>query len=130
MAAFSDPGSSRRPGHVPSAQQVDVQMFNSLPTIGSCIDDTSIAPVQVQRARQFGDGSVHVADQCIVRPDSLSERNNVAARNDQYMRRRLRVHVGEGHHLVIFKQQLCRDFSGSDFAENTIHTRQHSAPAT
>jgi hypothetical protein len=112
---------------VPSAEQVDMQMCHRLPAIRPRVDNGAIALLKMQRSRKFGNDAVHVAQQGIVAVDSLRERDNVPLRNHQNMRRRLRMHIREGHDLVIFKQQLCRNFSRSDFAENTIHTRQNSA---
>lgn len=96
-------------------------MLNRLATVGSGVDDGAISIRELQGARQFRHCSEHATEQRVVCFDCLRERNNVAARDDKYMHRCLRISIGECNNLVVFKKQLGRNLPACDVAENTIH---------
>ena len=76
-------------------------MFNRLSTVRTSVDHSAISILQVKVPGQFSHGAMHVAEQRIITLHGLGKRDDVAARNDQHVRRRLRIDVGEGNDLVI-----------------------------
>ena len=52
----------------------------------------------------------------------MGERAEVLLRNDEDVNRCLRVDVRKGEHLLILKQACDLDRTGSNLAEETVHT--------
>lgn len=94
---------------MPATKQVNMKMIHGLSAISAGVDDRAIAVVQMQSARQLSSYSVQVADKDVVGLSCLRQRGDMPSRNDQHMRRRLRVDVSKGNRLVILKQKLRRN---------------------
>jgi hypothetical protein len=50
----------------------------------------------------------------------IIQRLNVFARNDQHMRRRLRINIANHHTTIILMNKLARNISCDDLAKQTI----------
>ena len=84
------------------------------------IDHHAVALVcQLQLARELRRAQQHGADDRGFRVIHRIERSDMFSRNDQDMRRRLRVDVVEGDDFVVFIDFLRGDFARRDPAEKT-----------
>jgi hypothetical protein len=99
--------------HGAAAEHMQVQMFDSLPTFFSRINDN---PKTFGEAffRQLCCDQREMAEQIFVCCGGLRERVDVLFWDDKKMRGRLRMNIGEGDGNVIFKDFFSGNFSGDN----------------
>ena len=67
-----------------------------------------------------GRRSLHRSHQRIVMSGEIVQRRDVAARNDQNVKRRLRIDIPDGDELVILMDEAAGDLPSDDLAEEAI----------
>jgi len=119
--------SSRGPAEVPSAEEVEVDVEDGLAGGFAGVDDHAVAVRrEFQVARDLRGAQQHVSDDRVVLIGHLVERRDVFARNDEDVRRRLRVDVVERDDLVVFVHFFCRDLARRDAAEEAAVVTSHA----
>ena len=100
---------ARRPRHRAAAEDVQVDVEHRLAGVGVAVEDRPVAPIGVAGSlRERRAPSHHLADQAVVLGSELVEAGDVASRDDQHVRRRLRVDVLEGDDAVVLVDDGCR----------------------
>src|SRR5271169_4057783 len=89
------PNSTWRPGHVASAENVDVQVRHGFTAVRAIVDDEPVAVLQTQLLRDFGGLEQNVSEQLSVVRLCLGDPWNGFLRKNQNMHRRLRVDVAD-----------------------------------
>jgi hypothetical protein len=103
---------------VASTEEVDMQMGDSFAAVGAVVDDKAVAGVgYVFAAGYFGGGEQEVAEEALIIGLGSSDAGDGFFRNDEDVNRRLRGDVAEGEALVVFEDDVGRDFVGNDFFE-------------
>ncbi len=107
-----------------------MQMFHSLPAIRAGIDHQSeSAPAWVQtQALLLGDragSGQEPAQQCLLTGGAVGQRAEVLLGDHQDVRRRLRMDVREGQHIVGLIETRHRDGATRDLAEEAIKLSSH-----
>lgn len=105
---------------MPSAEQMKVQVVHRLATIVTRIDDDAIAFGKTVRTRDVRGHRDKMAEECTMFRCDLRQRSKVLFRNDQHMRRSLRVDVRERDALLIFVEALYGNRPGDDLAEEAV----------
>ena len=91
-----------------------MQVIDRLPAIAAAIDDDAVATVELELFGQIADHQPHVSDQILILIGERGDRLDRALGDDQNMRGRLAGDVVKGEALVIFKDDLGRDFFVDD----------------
>jgi hypothetical protein len=117
--------SSWWPGEGPAAEKVPVDVRNGLARVGAGVEDDAIAaladPFRLCDAVHPGD---HLAEQPAVRGGQRRDVGKVLLRDDEHMRRGLRVDIAEGQDPVRFKHRGRGNFASHDGAEQAFsHTK-------
>lgn len=81
--------------HGASAEQMDVEVSDSLPAICACINDRSITSAEIVFRSELCCNRMQVAEQRCIGPAGLCEGCNVLLGHDQYMHGRLRIYVSK-----------------------------------
>src|SRR5579872_7228464 len=102
------------PGHVSTAEQVNVQMRNGLPTILIAIDDQAIPSRQTELLSKLRSHQLEVAEDHLILHRGVIERANHLFGDDQYVRWGLRSDIVEGQAEFVFVCNLC----GNRFIDN------------
>ena len=104
---------------------MDMQMRDTLARVRSAVDYDAIAAFTYPEvACHLRRGQDQLAEQRLIRLVSLSEPRDDAFRHNQDMYRRLRVDVLESDHVIIFENDLRRDFPRDDFLEERHRIEQ------
>jgi hypothetical protein len=115
--------SARGKDELSSAQKMDVQMKNGLAAVIVRIDHDAVSFFgKTLTASDLGGGQKQLAERFPVALSRLVERGNVLARDQQNMRRSLRVDVVKSHAKIVFVNFFRRNIARNDFAKNTIFT--------
>jgi len=108
-----------------------VDVKDRLPRRFAVIDDQPIAiRIHLQVPRDLRRTHHRHPDDVRLVLVEVVERRNVRARNDQHVRRRLRIDVVEGDGDVVFEHFLRRDFAADDAAEEATVVGGHGADDT
>jgi len=102
-----------RPGQRASADQVNVQMKNGLSRAWSHVEHGAISVLDRTVARNLCRRQVAAPYQLRVFGRGLFEAGNVSFRDDQHVRRSLRIQIFKSKRVFVFK-----DFFGWHFAAN------------
>ena len=111
---------ARRPFHVPSAKQVQVEVANSLAALFAGIDNDPVASVQLLLPGDLSRNSYQVTHQSCILGRRFRGRTDMPLWNDECMGRGLRINVGEANTEFILVDTACRNGSTDNFAEQTI----------
>src|SRR6187551_4133341 len=107
------------PQHLAPAEQVEVQVENALPRIGSHVrDETPARLVDPLGAGEMGRSLGDVGQHRSVLVGEVLERRDVVLGDQQDVRGRLRIQIPEGDHPIGLPQDLGGDLSGGDLAED------------
>jgi len=106
---------------MPAAQQVNVEMVDSLAAVRAGVDDQAVAVGEVLGAGDFHGCGEEMAEHGGVLRRGMGVGGEVLLGDEQDMDRRLRIDVREGEDVVILIEALGGDGTGCDFAEEAIH---------
>ena len=113
--------SPRRPGHVASAQDVDVQVRHALAAVLAVVDDQPVAAfVQSQFGRHFGGLEQQVAEQLVVFRLGLGQARDGFFGNHQNVLGRLGIDVAQREHQVVFINDGRGNFPRDDFFKQCL----------
>ncbi len=112
---------SRGPGERAAAEQVNVEMIHGLASVGTGVDDHAVAFVEVVGAGDAGGGPEQVAEQFAVAPGGLGHGDDVLARGDEDVDRRLRMDVCEGVAELILVEGGGGNAPFNDHAKEAAH---------
>src|ERR1019366_5181420 len=94
---LSGANSTRWPGQVASAENVDVQVRHGFAAVRAVVDDEPVAAFfQAHLVRDFGGLEQNVSEQWLVGGRCFGDARNKFLRKNQNVRRRLRIDVAEG----------------------------------
>jgi hypothetical protein len=110
--------------HGASAEEVEVEVFDGLATVGAGVDDEPVALGEVLLAGYFGGGLQEMAEERGVGGLAVSHRGYVAFGDDEDVGGSLGRDVREGESLVVFVEAGYGDGAGGDFAEEAVHKEQ------
>src|SRR6266545_2252279 len=110
----------RRPLHVPSADQMDVNVEHGLSRFRSYVEDSAIAVFDSALASDGGGGQVQASNQFRVFRLSFLQATNMLLGNNQHMRRCLRIGVFEGKSVLVFVNFPGGDLAPDDAAEQAV----------
>ena len=106
------------PGERAAAKQVDVEMVHGLPAVFAGVDDGAIALGEALASGDLGGDPEQVAEEGARRIFlTICHGNDVLARGDEDVDRRLRVDVREGVAQIVLINGCGRNASVNDFAE-------------
>ena len=111
---------ARWPDHFSLAEEMDVQMLDSLLPVLAAVDHRTISVLKPFGRCYVFDLQHHVAHQISILVSEIVQRRDVLLRHYQYMYRRLRLRVPETRDPVIFIDHLRRDLSARELAKNTV----------
>ena len=89
------------PGHVASAEEVEMEVVDGLSAVGAGVEDDAVAVGEVLKAGDFGGGGEEVAEEGCVGWNSVGERGDVAFGDDEDVGRGLGIDVGDGEGEVV-----------------------------
>lgn len=101
-----------------------VQVVDRLLRVGTAVDDAPISRLLDSLAgRHPGSRQAKLTQEIAIVLSSVGKPGKVAARNDEYVDRRLRVDVAECQHIRILVDDIRREFAERDLAEEAVsHT--------
>jgi hypothetical protein len=106
---------------IASAEDVHVDVKHCLPGTRVAVEDGPVAALRVTVFFRDRCGETrHLSDERIVFGGQIVERRDMPSRNYQYVHRRLRVDVAEGHQPIVLMDERAGDFTCDDSAEKTI----------
>ncbi len=105
---------------MPAAEQMQMQVVHSLPSIVPCVHDDPVAIVQRFFACDLCRCSHQVTHQCSVFCQSLCRRSYVLLGDYQQVRGRLGIDVGEADAQLVFVYAASRNRSIDDLAKKTV----------
>ena len=105
---------------MPAAEQVKVQMVHCLPSIVPCVHDDPVAIVQRLFPCDPRRCSHQVTHQRSVFGQSLCRRSYVLLGDNQQVRGRLGIDVGEADAQLVFVYPASRNRSVDDLAKKTV----------
>src|SRR4029077_5375716 len=100
---------SRRPAHLPSPQQMQMQMEDRLPRIRPYVIDGAKAVIQLAFARDFGRNQLAIADDLGVGLGRLVNPDDMLFGNDKNVSRRLSPDDFKDESLFVFINFLGRN---------------------
>jgi hypothetical protein len=112
---------SRRPQHLPLAEEVHVEMRNAFAGIGAVVDDEAEA---LHQAEFLGDDAADdnkMADQRFVGSGGIADPRNLLFRDNQQMDRRLRLDVVNDDAAVVLMLDARGDFAVDDALEDRFY---------
>lgn len=107
--------------HLPPAEDVQVQMADRLAAFVTGINNGTKSLAEAGFAGDFGCRRHQLSGERRVVFPQVGQRGNVLAWDYQQVRRRLRIQIGERNHVRVLMDQLGRNFSGSNLAEDAVH---------
>jgi hypothetical protein len=122
-------GLAWRPVEVASTEEMDGEMGDCFATVGAVVDDEAVAGGgYVFAAGDLSGCEEEVAEEALIIGLGGSDAGDGFFRNDEDMDRCLRRDVAEGEALVVFKNDVSRDFASDDTLKNGLrHERRLSA---
>ena len=112
---------SRRPLHGAAAEQVDVEVIDRLPPVGTGVDDQAVA--RCGEALLFGDLAgfeQQVAEQGAVLGSGVLHAGDDFLGDDEDVRRGLGLDVAESQTIVVLIDDVGGNFAADDFAKNSL----------
>ena len=106
-----------------SADEVDVKMKYGLTCAGADIEHRAIAVLDAAQARDFRGGEMTAAHNSGFFSSGFFQSANMFFRDDEYVRRGLRIEVFESVGEVILVNFFGRNFAGNDAAEQAVGHR-------
>ena len=85
---------TRGPGHMPSTQQMQMQVMHRLPAIVTGVDDNAVSLIELLRTRQIGGRRHQVSEQRLMLRKRLRLRCDVLFRDDEQVSRGLGLMSG------------------------------------
>eukprot|EP00274_Cyanoptyche_gloeocystis_P005014 CAMPEP_0196654120 /NCGR_PEP_ID=MMETSP1086-20130531/3802_1 /TAXON_ID=77921 /ORGANISM="Cyanoptyche gloeocystis , Strain SAG4.97" /LENGTH=136 /DNA_ID=CAMNT_0041985693 /DNA_START=912 /DNA_END=1322 /DNA_ORIENTATION=+ len=104
---------------------MDVEVIYGLPAREAVVDHESVTVLQAWLLPcNLGRGAEQVAhDGVVLARFDVGHPSDELLRHQHDVHRRLRVHVPEGEHLVVFKNNFGRDFLPNNLAEDGVCLR-------
>src|ERR1700734_2833452 len=99
---------------------MQMQVEDRLPRTRAHVKHRTIAVLDVALASNLRGYKLAVADDLSVLRSGLFKVDNVALRNDEHMRWRLRINVFKGVNLLVLVHSLRWNLAGNDFAEQAV----------
>src|SRR5690349_19537365 len=108
---------TRRPRHLTTTEQVEMQVKDALPRVRARIDhDPEAALRDSLVAGELTRRHKNLADDRAVFRFNIENTRDMFARNDEKMNRRLGIDVPEDHHVIVLIDDVGFDFSADDTA--------------
>ena len=112
---------TRRPRHRAAAEDVQVDVEHRLPGVRVAVENRPVAPIGVTGSfRERRTPSHDLPDKAVIIGSELVEAGDMASRDDQHVRRCLRVDVLEGDDAVVLVDDGCGDLTRDDLAEQAV----------
>ena len=111
--------------HLPSSQQMQMQMIDSLSAVGAGVDHQAKTIVEMLQLSDFIRCEEEFAQKLSLSRGRMSERSEVLLGDDQDMHRCLWVDVREREHMVVLVEACDRDHTAGDLAEEAIGVCSH-----
>ena len=108
------------PGHVASAEQVQVEMEHRLPCARANVVHRAVSALNAALASDLRGDELAVAEDLSVFRRGFLQSNHVPFGDDQHVRRRLGIDVLEDVHFVVLVHLLRRDLAGDDLAKEAV----------
>src|SRR5256714_2033565 len=122
--------SARRPGERATAEDVDVYVEDGLTRARARVDDGAVARFGVPLLGCYARGHAQeVSEHCLFALARFVERGDVRARDDERVRRGLRVDVAEGQRLLVLVNLLRGNLARDDLAKDTVVSCRHNISA-
>jgi hypothetical protein len=120
---------SRRPGKPAAGQKMEVDMENGLTCIMTVINDHAVAALlkTLLRSKAFCNKE-QMSDKFPLRKGDAVNAGDMLFRDKERMDRRLGIDVFKSEGKLVFINDLRRNFSFDDFAENTVWVQRHRFP--
>ena len=109
-----------RPVHLPSSQQMQVKVIDSLAAVGTGVDDDAETVVEMLLLCNFVGCGEELTEEFGVGGGGVRERGEVLFGDDQDMHRRLWMDVGKREDLFVLKEMRDGDRAGGNLAEEAI----------
>lgn len=121
-------GSAGRPAHRPPAEDMQVEVKDTLAGVGPAVGDDPEARVgDPRQASGAGGEEEKVAEEFAVLCGALGNGNHVSTRDDQQVHRSLRVEILEDHGALILEDDAGSGATRGDTAEDAL-THGRSSP--
>src|SRR5215831_4908548 len=106
--------------HLPSTQQMQVQMENGLSRVRAYVVHRAKSVLQLALPGDLGGDQMGVADNLSIRLGQVIDTGNVSFGDNQDVRGRAGLDVFKGEDLLIFVNFLRRYGAGDDLAEEAV----------
>ena len=113
-----------RPAEIPATQQVQVKMKDGLPGAAAIVEDGAIAGEQMAFGGQFRRDMQQFSQEGFIRMRSVVQSRKMFTRTNEEVCGRLRIDVFKGKDIVIFVNELGRDFLCADFTKDAVWVHQ------
>lgn len=98
-----------------------MQMRDGLAGVGTVVDDEPVtAALQAEPFGHSGGLKEQVAEDLMILRAGFGQTRDGFLGNDQHMRRCLRSNIAEGDDLVVFEDNVGRNFAGDDFFKQSF----------
>lgn len=108
------------PGHMPAAEQMQMQMMHRLSAVVSGVDHYAITILELLAARKVSCGGHQMTKQRLVFRHRLRLGCDVLFGNNEKVGRSLRINVGKSDAKLVLVDTICRYISSDDLAEKTF----------
>src|SRR4029077_2333305 len=105
---------------IAAAEEVQVQMKNRLARAGAVVEHSAIPREQEEFLGQLARRHLQLAEQRLVARLGVVQRGEMFLRAKENVRRRLRVDVFKGEHVVILIDELRGNLFRRDFAKQAV----------
>jgi hypothetical protein len=111
-------GLARWPAHLAACHYVDVEMVDGLTTVTSVIDDDAVTRlIQTEFRSNAASDNQQMSEKQFVGVLGLRQHDDRMSRDHEKVHGRLRADIVERHALIIFVDELRRNFTANDLAE-------------
>jgi len=114
-------GSTRGPGELAAAEEVDVQVGDGFAAMGTVVDHDAVARGEFEIAGDLGGNEEEVTEEGLVLGQGFADAGDQLFGNDQHMHRGLGLHIVDRDAVLILVRDLGGDFSVDDFLEYRFH---------
>lgn len=119
-----------RPSHLSSAEQMQMQVIDALPSVGASVDHQAKAAAAGMHAEalllcHYAGCAEKLTQQRRLSGGAVGERPEVLFGNQEDVHRRLWMNVGKGQHIAVLIETLHRDGATCDLAEEAIKVSSH-----
>src|SRR3972149_2425174 len=98
-----------------------MQMINNLPSFSANIESQLVSVFCFHHSRYFRRRQNYFSNNISIFTPKMINGFHVFSRHNQNMSRRFRMNVFERDNVIVFKNNLGRNFFIDDFAQNAIH---------